>query len=99
MAAANIIGAGNGLEVGRKLELLTIRGAEAEAEQALRLSNAAAGHSGMITPGPTAMQVTTLSCILLCLLSAIDNTLYFGGLDKQNAMYQTATQKGLSDQQ
>ena len=57
VAAANIIGAGNGLEVGRKLELLTIRGAEAEAEQALRLSAAAAGHSGMVTPGSTGMQV------------------------------------------
>lgn len=59
VAAANIIGAGNGLEVGRNLELLTIRGAEAEAEQALRLSNAAAGHYGLVTPGSTVTQVPT----------------------------------------
>ena len=37
VTAANIIGAGNGLEVGSKLELLSIRGAEAEAEQDFRI--------------------------------------------------------------
>lgn len=37
VSAANIIGAGHGLEVGRRLELLSIRQAEAEAEQSLRL--------------------------------------------------------------
>lgn len=61
VTAANIVGAGNGLEVGRRLELLSIRGAEAEAEQALRLSNAAAPRSEMVTMGQAAsMQVPSL---------------------------------------
>ena len=67
VAAANIIGAGNGLEVGRELELLTIRGAEAEAEQAVRLSAAAPAHSGMVALGSTAIMQVLTCCILLCL--------------------------------
>lgn len=66
VTAANIIGTGNGLEVGRRLELLSIRGAEAEAEQAMRLSNAAGSKSEMFTPGQgAALQVHVLhsSCL------------------------------------
>lgn len=72
VAAANIIGAGNGLEVGRELELLTIRGAEAEAEQAVRLSAAAPAHPGMATPGSTAItQVLTCPALYCLSMNAI----------------------------
>ena len=40
VSATNIIGAGHGLEVGKKLELLGIRQAEAHAEHAQRLKTA-----------------------------------------------------------
>ena len=73
VTAANIIGTGNGLEVGRRLELLSIRGAEAEAEQAIRLSNAPASTSGMHSPlQAAALQVTWLA---LCWSLALQDKL------------------------
>ena len=111
VAAANIIGAGNGLEVGRNLELLTIRGAEAEAEQALRLGNAAAGHYGMITPGSTTMQVPTCLVYSSACHCPLVNCRYFPlacipsgpedqwGSNRQDGMYQTAIQSRLLDQE
>ncbi len=70
VSAANIGGVGHGLEVGRKLELLSIRQAEAHAEQALRLQKGGQPISQRPTPGPAsklaavAMQVHTLLLLL-----------------------------------
>ena len=67
VTAANIIGAGNGLEVGRRLELLSVRGAEAEAEQAVRLSTAAASQPPQVTqnrsPGPQVRKSRTFAVL------------------------------------
>jgi len=66
VSAANIVGAGHGLEVGRSLELLTIRQAEAQAEQAHRLLRLGPRTfqrptaDQALMPPATAMQVCTL---------------------------------------
>jgi len=76
VSAANIVGAGHGLEVGRKLELLSIRQAEAHAEQALRLQKRGQLVSQRATAQPAsklaavAMQVHTLLLLLLLLVKS-----------------------------
>ncbi len=70
VSAANIVGAGHGLEVGRKLELLSIRQAEAHAEQALRLQKSGQLVSQRATAQPASKlaAVTTQVYTLLLLL-------------------------------
>ena len=70
VSAANIVGAGHGLEVGRKLELLSIRQAEAHAEQALRLQKSGQLVSQRATAQPASKlaAVTTQVHTLLLLL-------------------------------
>ena len=70
VSAANVVGAGHGLEVGRKLELLSVRQAEAHAEQALRLQKSGQLVSQRATAQPASklgamtMQVHTLLVLL-----------------------------------
>ncbi len=59
VSAANIVGAGHGLEVGRKLELLSIRQAEAHAEQALRLQRG----GQLVSQRATAQQASKLAAV------------------------------------
>ena len=69
VSAANVVGAGHGLEVGRKLELLSVRQAEAHAEQALRLQKSGQLVSQRATAQPASKlgSVTTQVHTLLVL--------------------------------
>ena len=71
VSAANVVGAGHGLEVGRKLELLSVRQAEAHAEQALRLQKSGQLISQIATAQPASKldAVTTQVHTLLVLHS------------------------------
>lgn len=67
VSAANIAGAGHGLEVGQKLELLSIRQAEAEAEQAHRLQRQGPQTFPRSTADPASMPtvLTQVQALLL----------------------------------